>query len=306
MLQSRNILSINYLSTAMLPATQHIEFFHRDHFEYHYHRRKAKGPLAQFIDFFWETDFATLWPQHPNGFSDLLYPDLGYTYLINLGTPFIMRLDHDAFDIKGDGFLPRCKHITCHHAAGNKIFGIKFKVSPVLFEKKVNFSEYKEYIFPLAYLIDRKVVQKIKSAASFTERMHIVSAYYSHIIEQYHGALKPVSIVTQILQQWHQNNNFHLPVEALAAQYNISAKTLQRYFETTTSISSKQALQIVRIRKALKQWIAAPQAFNCGDFGYYDYSHFYKHMQQFLKGHPQANVQSHLSLVESRQANINY
>ncbi len=285
---------------------QHIEFFNRDHFEYCYHRKKAKHSLARFIDFFWETDFELLWPQHPAGFSDVLYPDIGYTYLINLGTPFTMQLENKAFEVRSDGFLPRYKNIACHHSTGNKIFGIKFKVSPVIFEKKINFSEYKEYIFPLAYLIDRKVVDNVKSAASFWSRVDILSAYYNSIIEKYSGSLKEVNIVTQVLQDCYKNNEFTISIEALADKYAISPRTLHRYFESTTSISSKQALQIMRIRKAITWLTDNPDTFRYSDFGYYDYSHFYKHLQQFLKKHPMAAVQSHLQLLQHSQAKINY
>ena len=285
---------------------QHIEFFHRDHFEYQYHRKKAKHSLAQFIDFFWETDFDHLWQQYPRGFADLLYPDIGYTYMINLGTPFIMQLDEEAFEVKSDGFLPRYKHITCRHSVGNKIFGIKFKVSPVIFEKKINFSEYREYIFPLAYLIDRTIIEKVKRAASFGERTALISDYYGKIIQKYSGSLKQVDMVTEILQTCYQQNSFDRPVEALAQQYGISSRTLQRYFEATTSISSKQALQLMRVRKAIKQYIQSPATFDSAEFGYYDYSHFYKHACRFLRKHPTASIQSHLQLLSGPGTTVNY
>ena len=285
---------------------QHIEFFHRDHFEYQYHRKKAKHSVGRFIDFFWETDFDALWSQHPAGFSDILYPDIGYTYLINLGTPFIMQLDKEAFEVKSDGFLPRYKHITCHHSVGNKIFGIKFKVSPVIFEKKINFSEYREYIFPLAYLIDRTIIEKVKKAASFQERVSLISDYYSKIIHKYSGSLKQVDMVTEIVQNCYQQNEFDIPIEVLAQKYGISSRTLQRYFEATTSISSKQALQMMRIRKAIKSFIQSPSKFDSTQFGYYDYSHFYKHLHQFLRKHPTAHIQSHLQLLQGSGATVNY
>ncbi len=110
---------------------QHVEFFHQDHFENRYHRKKAKKSLAHFIDFFWETDFEQLWEQYPAGFSDALFPNIGYTYLINLGTPFVMQLENERYEIRSHSFLPRNKNMICHHSAGNRIFGIKFKVSPV-------------------------------------------------------------------------------------------------------------------------------------------------------------------------------
>lgn len=280
---------------------QHVEFFHRDHFEFRYHRQKAKKSLSQFIDFFWETDFDSLFKQYPDGFSDALFPNVGYTYLINLGTPFVMQLENEKFDVKGDGFLPRHKNMVCHHSTGNKIFGIKFKVSPVLFQKKINFSEYREYIFPLAYLIDRAIVEKVKRAGSFEERMHILTRHYEDIIQQYAGSLIPVNIVTQVLQACADKNTFDVSIEELAKQYNISTRTLQRYFEATTSITSKQALQILRIRKAVEKLTSMPNDFHFSQFGYYDYSHFYKHLKSFLCSHTVSIIQPHLKLLKGEQ-----
>jgi AraC-like DNA-binding protein len=278
---------------------QHVEFFHKDHFEFRYHRQKAKRPLSQFIDFFWETDFEPLFQQYPEGFSDALFPNIGYTYLINLGTPFVMQLEEEKFNVKGDGFLPRHKAMICHHSAGNRIFGIKFKVSPVLFQKKINFSEYREYIFPLAYLIDRAVVERVKGAATFEQRVQLLTHYYEEIVQQNAGSLTQVNIVTEILKECADNYSFDIPIEEFANRYAISTRTLQRYFEATTSITSKQALQILRIRKAVEKLTTDPSAFHFSQFGYYDYSHFHKHLKAFLCRHTISVVQPHLKLLRS-------
>jgi len=280
---------------------QHVEFFHKEHFEWRYHRKKAPRNLSQFIDFFWETDFDPLYLQYPGGFSDALFPNIGYTYLINLGTPFVMQLEEDSFEMKGDGFLPRHKYMICHHAAGNKIFGIKFRVSPVLFEKKVNFSEYREYIFPLAYLIDPDVVDSIKSAPDFITRVDRAVQYYSGIIQRHAGSMRQVDIVTGILNHCWEKNRFDVSVEALSQRYGISSRTLQRYFETTTSITSKQALQIMRIRKAVEHLTTDPASFHYSTYGYYDYSHFYKHLRAFINHHTVDLIRPHLQLLGSKK-----
>jgi hypothetical protein len=114
------------------------------------------GELSNFIDFFWETDFDELWSQYPKGFSDALFPNIGYTYLINLGTPFVMQVEEEKFEMKGDGFLRVPPVLNVFIRRETEIFGIKFKVSPVIFDKQVNFSEYQQYIFPLSYLMDEK------------------------------------------------------------------------------------------------------------------------------------------------------
>jgi AraC-like DNA-binding protein len=279
-------------------AVQHVEFFHRDHFEYRYHRKKAKKSLSQFIDFFWETDFETLFDLYPSGFSDALFPNVGYTYLINLGTPFIMQLEEEKYEVKNDGFLPRHKNMICHHSIGNKIFGIKFNVSPVIFQKKINFAEYREYIFPLAYLIDRAIIDSVRQARNFDERMKILSDYYEDIIQEYAGSLKQVDIVTGILQDCVEQNSFDVSIEDLSNRYQISTRTLQRYFEATTSITSKQALQILRIRKAVEKLTTSAEEFHYSQFGYYDYSHFYKHLKQFLSHHTITIIQPHLQLLK--------
>jgi AraC-like DNA-binding protein len=278
---------------------QHIEFFHRDHFENNYKRIPAKKSLSHFIEFFWQTDFGLLWNKYPEGFSDALFPNIGYTYLINLGTPYVMQLEEDCFGMKGDGFLPRHTSIECHHKPGNCLFGIKFRISPEIFEKKINFSEYTRYIFPLSYLLDEKVVLKAKRASSFDERVRIISSHYDAIVERHAGSLQYVHIVRNILDECWRENKFHQPVESFAKQYQVSTRTLQRYFEITTGISGKKALQIMRIRKACAHLAVSPGDFHYSTYGYYDHSHFYKHLKTFLHRKTLYNLKPHLELLKS-------
>lgn len=277
---------------------QHVEFFHKEHFQRYYHRVPPPAQLAHFIDFFWETDFDALWQTYPNGFSDALFPNIGYTFLINLGTPFVMQLDDQRFEMKGDGFLPRHTAIECYHQRGNKLFGIKFRISPVIFEKKVDFSEYTAYIFPLSYLLDRKIIERVKKAPSFEKRVSILTSYYEDIVQKNSDSLTPVQVVREILDHCFKKNDFTTPVEVFAAQYNVSTRTLQRYFETTTGISSKKVLQIMRIRKAASHMASSPGDFHYSIYGYYDHSHFFKHLRKFLSKGTLAHLKPHLRLLE--------
>lgn len=277
---------------------QHIEFFDINHFENYYHRVKPCKKIAHFVDFFWETKFENLFRENPQGFSDALFPNIGYTYLINLGTPFVMQVDEKRFEMKSDGFLPRNKSIECFHSKDNHLFGIKFKVSPVIFEKKINFSEYREYIFPLSYLLDQAIINIVKAANDFNERVSVLNTHFRGILEKHPGSLRPIHIVTEILEECNATNNFTTPIQTFAAKYNISTRTLQRYFEITTSISSKQALQILRIRKATHHLATSPADFHFSLYGYYDKSHFYKHLKKFLQKTTLQNLKPHLKLLE--------
>ncbi len=278
---------------------QHIEFFHIDHFEQHYHRIPPTAQLAPFIDFFWETRFDRLWKQYPKGFSDAQFSNIGYTYLINLGTPFVMQVSDKRFTMKTDGFLPRYNPIECFHKPGNHLFGIKFRISPVIFEKKVDFSEYQDYIFPLSYLMDVQVLRAVKEAGDFEERISILSNYFLKLINDYEGAMNPVHLVSRILEDCFQRNRFTVSIEDLAETHGISSRTLQRYFEMCTGISSKQALQIMRIRKATTHLANSPEDFDHRLYGYYDHSHFYKHLKQFLDNNTLKQQQPHLKLLKN-------
>ncbi|OSZ81270.1 hypothetical protein CAP36_08555 [Chitinophagaceae bacterium IBVUCB2] len=278
---------------------QHIEFLDNDHFEDNYHRVPPPAALTHFIDFFWETKFDTLWKQHPKGFSDAQFPNIGYTYIINLGTPFIMQVDDKKFSMKTDGFLPRYNAIECFHKPGNHLFGIKFRVSPVILEKKINFSEYKGYIFPLSYLLNPLVIEQVKKARLFEERVSILINYFVRLLNKYEGSLQAVHIVSKTLDYAYQHNKFSISLEKEAAKHKISSRTLQRYFETCTGIGGKQALQIMRIRKAVAHIVNSPGDFNYSLYGYYDHSHFYKHLKQFLQKNTLKNIQPHIAILES-------
>jgi AraC-like DNA-binding protein len=281
----------------MIPV-QHIEFFHIDHFENNYHRTPPPAGLSQFVEFFWETRFDALWKSHPKGFSDAQFANIGYTYIINLGSPFVMQVSDKKFSMKTDGFLPRYNAIECFHKPGNHLFGIKFRISPVIFEKKIDFSEYQGYVFPLSYLLGAPLIEKVKKASTFEERVNILSGYFLTLLKNYDGPLHPVNIVSNILEDCFQRNEFTVPVETLAARYKISSRTLQRYFEMCTGIGSKQALQVMRIRKATAHLANSPSNFDSSLYGYYDHSHFYKHLKQFLENNTLKNMQPHLRLLE--------
>ena len=125
----------------------------------------------------------------------------------------------------------------------------------------------------------------------------LLSLYFKIIIQKYSGSLQPIKIVTEIIQHCNTSGDFTTPIQTFANQYKISTRTLQRYFEITTSLSSKKALQLLRIRKATEHLATSPGDFHFSLYGYYDQSHFYKHLKKFLKKATLQNLQPHLQLL---------
>ncbi|MGI8600476.1 MAG: hypothetical protein ACR2KB_14585 [Chitinophagaceae bacterium] len=234
-----------------------IEFIHNDHFQKHYLKYYIQDEnLDPFIDFFWETNFDNLWSIYPDGFEDTLLPNIGYTYFVNLVNPCIISYNKQSFRISKEAFLPRSQKMTCHHVKGNKVFGIKFIVSPILFEKKIKFIEYQNFIYPLSYLIDQKVLSHIRQSTSFENRIKIASNYFTNMIQKNRLQKNPAFISTEIIKYCKTQKKFNLPLQFFSDHFRLSHKTIQRNFATTTGI-------------------------NWDDFGYYDKSHFLKELKKF-------------------------
>ncbi|HVZ55208.1 MAG TPA: helix-turn-helix domain-containing protein [Chitinophagaceae bacterium] len=277
---------------------RHIEFFDPGHFSGRYFRVAPAEPLRACIDFFWETDFDSLWESHPQGFSDVLFPHVGYTYLINLANPFVMQVGEKRFGVRRDVFLPRPYAIECHHQPGNRLFGIKFRVAPLLLEKRIDFSEYLQGIVPLGYLIDREVPVRLKQAGNFAERVALLNRYFLELAGDRRRSVPAFDLVSSVLNRLETEQAYRRPVPAWAADYGISTRTLQRYFEMATGISTKTALQILRIRRAVQHLATCPGDFHYAGYGYYDYSHFCRHLRSFLRKRTLDDLRPHLRLLE--------
>jgi AraC-like DNA-binding protein len=192
-----------------------------------------------------------------------------------------MFIQHKPFPMKSDGFLPRFHTIACKHSIGNQLLGIKFKVSPILLDKKIDFSEYQHAMFSLSYLLPATVVHAIKTATSFSTAVHIIESYFNSIIHQANN--KVVATVTQAIQYFESNIHQPIQMRDIVSILNISTKTLQRYFSIAVGIQPKQVCNTIRIRKALQSYLTVNDGFTPSMFGYYDYSHFYKHSKAFLQ-----------------------
>lgn len=270
------------LNTSLL---EHIEFIHNHHFIKNYNKQIPLDETLQlFIEYFWETKFDNLWSTYPEGFSDTLFPNIGYTYFINLKTPCNILFGNKTFHISKEAFLPRDKPLTLQHFKGNKVFGIKFLASPILLEKKINFTEYKNFVYPLTFLIDQNILSGTRYASSFEERIKIVSEYYLNIISLNKLQKNPVFTVTEILHYCKSNRQYNLPLHFFVNHLQISSKSIQRYFASTTGLNYKQAISILRVRAAIdlkRINTKTPSTI----LGYYDNSHFLKELKSFAGTH---------------------
>ena len=141
------------------------------------------------------------------------------------------------------------------------------------------------------------MIEQVKKCKTFDKRISILSNHFLKLLDKYEGSLHQVNIVSQVLKHCFQKENFSVSIDTEAAKNNISVRTLQRYFENCTGISTRQAIQVMRIRKAVAHIINSPGDFDCSLYGYYDRCHFYKSLKGFLQKSTLKNSKLHLSLL---------
>ena len=145
--------------------------------------------------------------------------------------------------------------------------------------------------------MEQTLIDRVKKVKGFKERVSLLSAHFLSVLLQHEGSLQQVNIVSDLLKQCSQENDFSLSLENVAKKNKISLRTLQRYFETCTGISSKQALQVIRIRKAVAHIIQSPADFHYSLYGYYDHSHFFKNLKSFLQKTTLKSSNIHLPIL---------
>jgi transcriptional regulator GlxA family with amidase domain len=118
------------------------------------------------------------------------------------------------------------------------------------------------------------------------------------MLDRFEDSSEPIQIVSSILDHCFQKNEFNPSIEQEAKKFRLSPRTLQRYFQSCTGITAKQALQVMRIRKAITALIQDPLRFDHEEYGYYDHSHFYKHLREFLSTNTFGAKDLHLRLLK--------
>jgi AraC-like DNA-binding protein len=275
-----------------------IEFFDPTHFERHYEKLAPPAELSHLIAFFCETRFLQPDAALPRQFHCTLFPNTGYHALVNLGGSVRMHQHGQDFDITTEGFAPLHTGIEYSFGADAHVFGIQFHLSPALLDEKANFVNARLLNQAQGYRFDAALVAQLRQAGSFAERAQLAGDYFKKQAEQSGKQLQPLHIVNSIADHYRHHNDFKTPIENWAGEYGISTRTLQRYFEMGMGVSSKKVLQLLRIRRAVAQIAKAPESFHFSQYHYYDNSHFYKHLKQFLNKNTLSHLKPHLKMLQ--------
>lgn len=127
----------------------------------------------------------------------------------------------------------------------------------------------------LSELLPYFLIQQMKSAGCFEERISLMEQYLLQTMRNKKGSDHYLQLVTQTIGCYNENG-LKFNVAELSSRTFTSSRTLRRYFERVIGVSPKQYLESIRIRTALPSFLSNRKSFDPVEYGYCDKSHFYR------------------------------
>jgi AraC-like DNA-binding protein len=256
------------------------EFFNGDHFRKKYKYFIPTGDAASFIECFWETDFGPGEGKNEFIFSDCILPSVGTTILLNLGTPYLLEIGREQLTIDRDVWYSRLATVRSTHFSGNRIFAIRMQSNIFIGQSIYNYLGTGK-VFNVENVLDKLIIQRIKETGSFEKRCEIVLEYLLARISRKQITAHAATSIQEAIFSFNSLLKDRLSVSDVSKEVNCTTKTLGRYFEKYVGAGPKKCFRILRFRKAIEHYAVNASTFSIYDYGYFDYSHFYREVKDF-------------------------
>ena len=233
--------------------------------------------LGNFIEYYWESSSdGRCGASGSAPFTMKLFRSWTPTLSFNLGSPYEVILGKDRFvlDAKSDVLHFRSTTSAYKYDTGNHKFGVKFFPGTLGAVLNLDPKLYDEKLVPLKQVLPPVLITKVKTAASFPERVALLQDYFLTCYHRIAGTKHSLQLVRDAIQ--YQYRSLTSKNQEIAAGIFTTRKTLYRNFTAVIGASPKEYFSVVRARTALNTYIKHRKSFDPTDFGYYDWSHFHK------------------------------
>jgi len=248
-----------------------------------YRFQAACDELKNYIEFFSESCFkATKQIVNGQSFSIKMFKSWTPTFWINLGPSYRLVLNGKVHPIKANSAIAVTRAVTAERVnhPSDYLFTVKF--SPAALNHLIGVDQTKLSSGPveLSELLPNYLIQQIKSAECFEQRIDLMERYLLQKMAVKKAADHYTSVVMQTIA-FYNESEMKFNVSELAFKSLTNSKTLTRYFERVIGIPPKQYFESVRARTALSSFLNDRAGFDATAYGYYDKSHFYRSVVRF-------------------------
>jgi AraC-like DNA-binding protein len=248
-----------------------------------YHFKVPREELKDYIEFYWETCFEkTKQILKGQAFTIKLFKSWTPTFWINLGPAYNLVMGDAVHHIKAAGAIALTRAVTAERLnhPQDHLFTVKFHPGALKHLIGIDQTSLPLGVIALNDLLPQSLVEQLKTAESFEQRIAFVEEYLLQRMSNKKGADHYSKLVTQTIGVYN-DNELKFNVNELALKAFTSSKTITRYFERVIGITPKQYLESVKIRTALPSFLRDRKGFDPADYGYYDKSHFYRSVARF-------------------------
>jgi AraC-like DNA-binding protein len=239
--------------------------------------------LKNCIEFFSESCFETTKQiVSERSFSIKMFKSWTPTFWINLGPSYNLVLDGVVHQIKASSAIAVTRAVTAERInhPSDHLFTVKFYPGALNHLLDVDQTKLSSAFVELAELLPYYLIQQIKSAECFEQRISLTEQYLLQRMPNKKATDHYSNLVMQTIG-FYNENGLRFNVNELASKAFTSSRTITRYFERVIGISPKQYLESVKIRTALPSFLDDRKNFDPAEYGYYDKSHFYRSVARF-------------------------
>lgn len=243
--------------------------------------------LAPYVEFYAQSAHPDLLASAPALFSSAqMFASWTPTCYVNLGPAYLLDLDHTRYAVRAgeDVLLLRNSGTVRHKQAADNLFTLKFYPGGLEAVLGVSQVPLANRLLPLTYALPASLLALLKQPLAFAERVALLESFLLRAVRRPARPDHYLRLVHDAIGEYRAGG-WHLNTSAVAERLFLTSKTLNRYFHRVVGAAPSQYFALLRARTALTAFVAHPSAFEPGNFGYYDRSHFAKAMRHFT-GYP--------------------
>ncbi len=248
-----------------------------------YRFAEACPPLNPFIEFFSETS-----PEERDQFSGkeeftvTMFPSFTPTFYINLGAPYQVVTSGNNYSVKPkvDILILRDSIVHLHKHPADHVLTVKFYPGGLESILGIDQTQFAGKVINLSDILPQKLIAQVKSLPRFEDRIHLLEQYFISRLHNQKTKDHYLYFVKDTINMYSATD-MRLNNNELAERMFTSSKTIHRYFNAVIGTSPKQYFSIIRARTALTNYVANRKNFDPALHGYYDMSHFHKHILAF-------------------------
>ncbi|GAB3995546.1 helix-turn-helix domain-containing protein [Spirosoma daeguense] len=239
--------------------------------------------LADYIEFFSESSASETYRYvADNQFTVRMFPSWTPTFYINLGEPYQMLVGEKQYSIpkEADVLILRNTIVERHNLPTDHIFTVKFYPGGLEAVLGINQVQFTNQVVSLETVLPATLLLRVKQADHFDERIELLQNYFLNQFQFGKQSDHYRTFVSNTIGTFDESGMV-LNTGQLADRLFATSKTINRYFHRVIGTPPKQYLSMLRIRAAMASYVAHKDLFYPEDYGYYDMSHFYKHVMKF-------------------------